>query len=373
MLVRYLRSFDDPPMKVFSFFSGLGFLDLGFEATEGFDVGFVNEVHRPFLDAHKYSRSKMNPSKAEILTTHCCSIEDLSSKRNLFPSKANRSEPIGFIGGPPCPDFSIAGKQRGQHGDNGRLTRSYVELIQKEKPDWFLFENVKGLWSTKKHRAFYDEMVRNLISAGYCIDDRLINAVEYGAPQDRDRVILLGFHKGISRKRTGGRIKGGLEWDKQTTHEREKVFAAPWPTTSPFGGTPQLPEGCPKELTVEHWFVKQKVREHPNFTHGFTPRAGLERFQTVAEGDDSRKSYKRLHRWRYSPTVAYGNNEVHLHPYEARRLRVSESLALQTLPQSFTLPSEMTLSNMFKGIGNGVPFVAANGLAKLIKNHIESL
>jgi len=360
-------------VKIYSFFSGLGFLDLGFENTAGFDVCFANEIHRPFLDAHEFSRASMENSKQSTTARHCCSIENLAAKRNLFKSSNGASEPIGFIGGPPCPDFSIAGKQRGQHGDNGRLTRLYVELIQAHKPHWFLFENVKGLWSTKRHRTFYDEMVRKLIVDGYIVDDRLINALEYGAPQDRDRIILVGFHKRLLGKKSGGRLKGGLGWDLQMSHNRQAVFDAPWPTTNPFGGNPQLPKGCFKELTVEHWFVEKEVSLHPNYCHGFTPRAGLARFQTIEEGDDSKKSFKRLHRWRFSPTVAYGNNEVHLHPYEARRLRVSEALALQTLPTSYTLPDNMTLSNMFKGIGNGVPYVAASGLARMIKNHIENL
>lgn len=87
---------------------------------------------------------------------------------------------------------------------------------------------------------------------------------------------------------------------------------------------------------------------------------------TVAEGDDSKKSYKRLHRWRYSPTAVYGNNEVHLHPYKPRRLTVAEALAIQSLPKAFELPAYMTLSNMFKTVGNGVPYLAAYGIAKSI-------
>jgi DNA (cytosine-5)-methyltransferase 1 len=91
----------------------------------------------------------------------------------------------------------------------------------------------------------------------------------------------------------------------------------------------------------------------------------------VEEGDVSRKSYKRLNRWRYSPTVAYGNNEVHLHPYKSRRLSASEALAIQSLPADFELPSSMNLSDMFKTIGNGVPFLLAQGVAKTIRDYLE--
>jgi DNA (cytosine-5)-methyltransferase 1 len=95
--------------------------------------------------------------------------------------------------------------------------------------------------------------------------------------------------------------------------------------------------------------------------------------QIVEEGDVSRKSYKRLHRWRYSPTVAYGNNEVHLHPYKPRRLTAAEALALQTLPKDFILPKEMTLSDKFKTIGNGVPFVMSKAVATTISEYLNKL
>ena len=94
--------------------------------------------------------------------------------------------------------------------------------------------------------------------------------------------------------------------------------------------------------------------------------------QTICEGDVSKKSYKRLHRWRYSPTVAYGNNEVHLHPYKERRLSAAEAMALQSLPKEFELPTEMTLTDKFKTIGNGVPYCLASGVAKTILDFMEN-
>jgi DNA (cytosine-5)-methyltransferase 1 len=132
------------------------------------------------------------------------------------------------------------------------------------------------------------------------------------------------------------------------------------------------PVGIIEELTVEHWFRKNDVYNHPNSNNFFIPRAGLIKMQTYDEGDDSKKCYKRLHRWRYSPTAAYGNNEVHLHPYKARRLSVSEALAIQSLPKEFELPQSISLSAMFKTIGNGVPFVAAQGVAKTLKDFLDS-
>ncbi|WP_373542305.1 DNA cytosine methyltransferase [Chamaesiphon sp.] len=129
--------------------------------------------------------------------------------------------------------------------------------------------------------------------------------------------------------------------------------------------------GIPVDLTVQHWFDKNDVNHHPNTHHCFTPRAGLVRFLSVLEGDDSKKSYKRLHRWRYSPTTCYGNNEVHLHPYQARRISVAESLAIQSLPPEFKLPAKMSPTDMFKSVGNGVPFLAAKGIVITINEFLS--
>jgi len=99
---------------------------------------------------------------------------------------------------------------------------------------------------------------------------------------------------------------------------------------------------------------------------------GITKFAVVDEGDDSKKSFKRLHRWRYSPTACYGNNEVHLHPYKVRRISVAEALAIQSLPANFVLPENMTLTNMFKTIGNGVPYLASKGLAQTILDFLAT-
>lgn len=367
-------------MKIglFSFFSGAGFLDLGFEVV-GFDVCFVNEYHGPFLDAYKYSRKSMGFSEPEF----GYSSDDVSSflygNNKVFLEQSVKAarkkyDLIGFVGGPPCPDFSVGGKNRGESGDNGKLSAVYVELIKAMKPDFFLFENVKGLWRTTKHRTFFDRLKLDLVESDYILTNRLINALEFGAPQFRERIILIGFNrkKIIQAKNTS--IDVSFPWDKFKLFNEKTIMSLPWPQQSSFqeGLNVSPPQGILLNLTVEFWFNKNQVLSHPNSAHFFTPRAGLKKFLSVAEGDDSKKSYKRLHRWRYSPTAAYGNNEVHLHPYLARRLSVSEALAIQSLPPTFSLPESMSLSNMFKTIGNGVPFKAAEGLAKSIDFFLQT-
>ncbi|MCW0314115.1 Modification methylase HaeIII [Pantoea ananatis] len=349
---------------IFSFFSGSGFLDLGFE-NSGFDVAFVNEYHPPFMDAYKYSRALMRKPIPRFGYAEK-SIEDIDIEylKSAIIQLKKENKLVGFIGGPPCPDFSVAGKNKGQDGENGKLSQDYIDTIVDLKPDFFLFENVKGLYRTVKHRKFFEYLKKQLLNVGYDLHEKLINSIEYGAPQDRERIILLGF---LSNK-----LSGEFEWSGRKYPDKV-AFKYDWPTHDSFSpdSFKSKPDSVPEELTVEYWFKKNDVLNHDNANHMFTPRAGLTRFLAVAEGDDSKKSYKRLHRWRYSPTAAYGNNEVHLHPYKARRISVAEALAIQSMPKEFQLPGYMTLSNMFKTVGNGVPYLAALGIAESILNHLE--
>ncbi len=365
----------DRKLKIFSFFSGCGFLDLGFEKS-GYEIVLVNEFFKPFLDAYMHARVNMGipepiyghwntdinrflKDDKSVLTKH---IEEARSDGGL----------IGFIGGPPCPDFSIAGKNRGKEGENGKLSRSYADLIIATKPDFFLFENVKGLWRTARHRQFFEELKADFIKAGYVLTNRLTNSLEYGVPQDRDRILLIGIKRSLLPDIcVSGNEISNFPWTHHQKYVVDDIKHLSWPTTTPFGNDSELPKGLPKELTVQYWFDQNDVEHHPNCNNYFIPRSGLERMQTIDEGDVSRKSYKRLHRWRYSPTVAYGNNEVHLHPTKARRISAAEALSLQSLPKDFILPLDMSLSNMFKTVGNGVPYLLSLGIATTLREYLE--
>jgi DNA (cytosine-5)-methyltransferase 1 len=134
--------------SVFSFFSGAGFLDLGFEHS-GFDVVFANEFERSFAHAYESARVGMGAALPRH-GVHVDSVEEwLEPPRkqrltNWIQEERRAGATVGFIGGPPCPDFSVGGKNAGRHGENGRLTDTYFQLIADQKPDWFLFENVKA-------------------------------------------------------------------------------------------------------------------------------------------------------------------------------------------------------------------------------------
>ncbi|MDS9999512.1 DNA cytosine methyltransferase [Listeria cossartiae subsp. cayugensis] len=352
-------------IKLFSFFSGLGLLDLGFEKA-GFEIVEIFEKKKEFLGMYKYSREKLGYS----LPKYGCSlidVENLLDDKN-FELKVETEKKmglVGFIGGPPCPDFSIAGKNKGAEGDNGRLSTIYFELIKKYKPDFFLFENVKGIWKTKKNRVYIEQKMNEMSLSGYEVAFDILNSLDFGVPQDRERFLMFGLNQAsihLGKNKKNPDIFGLLSSTVNNKNSYE------WPITDEFKEMQVIekPEKINEMLTVEYWFKKNDVYNHPNAKDFFKPKSLL-KFETIKEGDISKKSFKRIHRWRYSPTAAYGNNEVHLHPYLTRRLSVAEALAIQSAPKNFELPINFTLTDKFKAVGNAVPFLMAEGIAEEIK------
>src|SRR5690606_12890829 len=97
-----------------------------------------------------------------------------------------------IIGGPPCPDFSAGGKNRGREGDHGKLLKTFIERISQIQPTFFLVENVLGLVRTAKHRAFLSEVL-NSIADKYAISISMFNSLEFAVAQDRYRIFIVGF------------------------------------------------------------------------------------------------------------------------------------------------------------------------------------
>ena len=136
-------------MKVVSFFAGCGGLDLGFEQA-GFQVVWANEFEPAVRDT--YLR---NHPKTQFV------LEDIN---NISPDSIPDCD--GFIGGPPCQSWSVAGKQRGLDDERGKLFLTYIGLIEAKRPKFFLIENVKGILDDKFKDVFDDFLVR-LNAAGY--------------------------------------------------------------------------------------------------------------------------------------------------------------------------------------------------------------
>ena len=352
---------------------------MGFEQA-GFDIVWTNEIDPSFAEMHEFGmsawRKSIGGSRRGAAISNRNSINDLC-QREIMREAFGESKPdiFGVIGGPPCTDFSVGGKQEGSEGKNGRLTQVFADLICSIRPDFFIVENVPGLFRTRKHRVFLASIIEQLEhpSVGYVTSSRILSSLEFGVPQDRDRLFLIGISSSLV-ERVIGRLPfpGDESWFPWPTPAYPGAKNLPWPGDNPFGAEPSRPEGIPLELTVFPLLnCKPTPTSLPNGLEAFKPYSP--KFWTIPEGNISGMSFKRLHRYRYSPTAWYGNNEVHLHPWEPRRLSVREALRIQTVPDTYVLPEQFSLSSKFKMICNGVPCKLAKYLAGGLSNFISGV
>lgn len=361
-------------IPILSFYSGGGFMDMGFEQA-GFETVWSNEFDEVFAKLHaagitSWRKSSGNTTKAEIFNTR--SINDISSQEiisEVFPN--GLPSHFGMIGGPPCQDFSINGKMKGFEGDRGKLTTLYLNKVIELQPTFFVMENVTGLIRKKESREYLQNLLER-VEEHYIIDRQILNALDFGVPQCRERVFFIGIKKvDLDQEMVQ---KGSKErWfpfpeNKDYKNSESKYH---WPQSVTFGSKLKKPSELPIELCVESCLVSEKkISQVPNAREFFNLYVDEKKLNAIGEGETNRPSFKRLHRYKYSPTACYGNNEVHLHPYLNRRLSVRETLRIQGVPDSYVLPAELPLSKKFKMIGNGVPVPLAKAVAISLRNFL---
>lgn len=354
-------------IPILSFYSGGGFLDMGFEQA-GFEIVWTNEYDKDFSELHSsgmtaWRQSIGNTTKAEIFNTK--SITEISSAEIILEAFPKGIPDIfGIIGGPPCQDFSLNGKLKGFEGERGKLTTLYLNKILELKPSFFVMENVPGLIKRKETNKYLQSLMK-IVKEEYIIDYKILNSLDFGVPQFRERIFFIGIKK--SKVKDGAysnnSIGNGFTFPENSVY-KNAASKYVWAKPTPFGSVLKKPANLPFELCVDSCLVAPNETDFvPNANEFFNLYIPIETLQKINEGETNRPSFKRLHRFKYSPTACYGNNEVHLHPYLHRRLSVRETLRIQGVPDTYVLPKSLPLSKKFKMIGNGVPVPLARAVA----------
>lgn len=175
------------PIKVLSLFSGAGGLDIGFQDA-GFTVVECNEIEKLFA-----STLQMNTLKGKKLESTNIVCKDI---REYSPNLEN----IEFIiGGPPCQTFSAAGARaagvNGTDDERGMLFQEYVRIVDSLKPKGFLFENVYRIVGAQNGRA-WTRILESFSNIGYKLYWKILDSADYGVPQHRERLFIIGLHEG---------------------------------------------------------------------------------------------------------------------------------------------------------------------------------
>src|SRR3989344_5169239 len=160
------------PRIVIDLFAGCGGLALGFEALGFKTIGF--EVDKDCCETYNKN-----------LGREC--VQSFLNDKSDFPAADV------VIGGPPCQPFSLRGKQRG-HADERNGFPAFISAVKKVQPKLWIFENVKGLLF--KNKEYLNHVIESLKGLGCSVDLHLVNAVDYGVPQNRERIIVIGYQTG---------------------------------------------------------------------------------------------------------------------------------------------------------------------------------
>lgn len=168
-------------MNIVSLFSGCGGLDLGF-CQAGFNVIWANEYDKSIWKTYEFNHPKTKLDKRDIKQIKSSEIPDC----------------IGIIGGPPCQSWSEAGAGRGINDTRGQLFYDYIRIIKDKQPLFFVAENVSGILA-KKHTQAFTQILYKFKDAGYEVAYKLLNSKNFNVPQDRKRVIIVGYREDIGR------------------------------------------------------------------------------------------------------------------------------------------------------------------------------
>jgi DNA (cytosine-5)-methyltransferase 1 len=321
-------------MKIVSLFSGAGGLDLGFEKA-GFDVVWANEFDKDIWKTYEQNFTKTILNKKSIRDLELDDVPECD----------------GIIGGPPCQSWSEAGALRGLEDKRGQLFFEFIRLLRNKKPKFFLAENVSGMLA-KRHSDALSYIQEMFQESGYSLSFKLLNAADYGVPQDRKRIFFIGYRNDL-----------------------DLIFEFP------------EPEEKRVYLKDRIWGLKDsalpaKEKNHTNGNDCVVPNHEylMGGFSTIF------MSRNRVRSWdEPSYTIQAGGRHAPIHPQAPkmesvgkdkrifvpgkehlyRRLSVRECARIQTFPDEHIFSYESLLAG-YKMVGNAVPSNLAYCLAKKI-------
>ncbi len=320
--------------KVISLFSGCGGLDLGFHQC-GYETVWAN-------DFDLWAAKTFTHNFGDVM--HCGDIEKIDPYKDKSIPDCDL-----ILGGFPCQDFSMIWKRPGLNGERGNLYKSFLRFVDAKKPKAFIAENVKGLLSANKSKAI-ETIVSDFekITPGYVVKIQLYNFAEYGVPQFRERVLIVGIRKDTNFNFI----------HPEPTHGdgRRPFVTAGEALANIKKSLPNNELMNPKQKTVE---MLKLIPEGGNFTD--IPKD----HPLYVKGMISHV-YRRIHRNEPSKTIiaAGGGGTWGYHYPEPRPLTNRERARLQSFPDDFVFLGSNT--EVRRQIGNAVPPVGVHAVAKTL-------
>ncbi len=324
--------------KIVSLFAGAGGLDLGFEKA-GFSTIWANEFDKSIWTTFEYNFPKTKLDKRNIT--------------DVLPEELPDCD--GIIGGPPCQSWSEAGAGRGIKDKRGQLFFDYIRILKVKQPKFFLVENVAGILQPK-HSESFNGFLEQFKNAGYIISWKLLDANDYNVPENRLRVIIVGYRKDLNKE---------FKFPKPQKY-RPVLKDAIWDLRQ---ATAAL------EHNKSH-HENLKIPNHEYMNGGFSTiymsrnrvRSWDEPSFTIQAGGRHAPIHPK------APKMKFVSQNKRIfqpgHEDKYRRLSVRECARIQTFPDSFIFKYD-DIADGYKMVGNAVPVNLAYAMAKKIRKDLD--
>lgn len=329
-------------MDVISMFSGCGGLDLGFEKA-GFNIVIANEFDPTIWETFKVNHPK----------THLIEGDIRNIKESEFPDNID-----GIIGGPPCQSWSEAGAQRGIEDSRGQLFYEYIRILKNKKPKFFLAENVSGML-LDRHSEAVKKIISMFKNCGYNVSVTLVNAKDYGVPQERKRVFYIGFRNDLNINFVFP--EGSTKDDNKKITLRNTIWDLQ------FSAVPAGEKNThnPAAINNNEYFVGAYS---PIFMSRNRVKSWDEQAFTVQASGRQCQLHPQAPKMKFveqnKREFVKGKEDLY------RRMTIREIARIQGFPDSFKFIYDYT-DNAYKMIGNAVPVNLAYEIAVSIKEALE--
>lgn len=352
-------------------FAGAGGLSLGFEQA-GFDIGAAVEIDPIHCATHEFNF----PNTKAI----CASVVDMTGTEIRRQANLGEADIDVVFGGAPCQGFSMMGK-RALDDQRNQLVFHYVRLVAELRPKFCVFENVKGL-TLGKHAQFLDELIVALGVAGYrvLLPYRVLNASDFGVPQDRRRLFLIGaradqtmpnYPNPVEHRTSVWDAIGDLpDADQFSELVALDSVATAWTSESIYTKRMRGLADDPSNFGYERSFNTDVLTCSLRTEH---TALSQQRFLATESGDTEPISrFKKLHPDGFCNTLRAGTDSARgaftsprpIHPFLPRVITVREAARLHSYPDWFRFHS--TKWHGFRQIGNSVPPLLGRAVASQI-------
>lgn len=339
-------------------FSGAGGLTLGAKLA-GIEVIKAIEFDREACNTYSYN----NPD-IDLINDDIRNVEDIALKTK---------EPLVLFGGPPCQGFSTSNQRnRSAKNQNNWMFKEFIRFVHNLKPQWILMENVKGFYETAGG-AFFAKTLKLLELEGYNVQYKILNASDYGVPQSRSRVFIVG----------------SLYKDRNFEFPK-KLVSRPVCVSEALEDLPVLENGAAKctlpykKEAVSQYAKQLRLKRDTSSNHLVTRNSSLvvERYSHIPQGGNwenvpeelmgNYKNRSRCHTGIYrrlianEPSIVIGNfrKNMLIHPFEDRGLSVREAARLQSFPDSYEFRGSIGFQQ--QQVGNAVPPMLAKAVFQAI-------